>query len=209
MSSGHASGRERVRQAVAARRLVQTAREAELSAPAVETAFDVAFWFCDTALNENEYLQPQKMQRLLYLAHAYFGIVSGGRKLMPSVFVATEAGPIEPNIYRAFANGRPNMEANIFLEEEVEYLLESVWRRFGHHAPERLTKLTKDNAAYMQAFNRGEGTEIGLSAMILSFSVDREAPAPKQVVKPKVMVSQTGRPVTVQAWAPPVKAPGK
>ena len=30
----------------------------------VSNAFDVAFWFADTALNENEYLQPQKLQRL-------------------------------------------------------------------------------------------------------------------------------------------------
>ena len=203
-----ASGRERVRRTVASRQIVREERTTRLSAPAVETAFDVAFWFCDTALNQNEYLQPQKMQRLLYLAFAYFGVISGGRKLMPSVFIAAESGPVEPNIYRAFANGRPNMEANIFLDEDVEYLLESVWRRFGHHSPERLAKLTKENPAYLQAFNRGEGTEIALSAMILSFSTDREAPDASQIAKPKVMVSQTGRPVTVQSWMPPVKSPG-
>ncbi|GEM_PF-5893832 len=28
----------------------------------VNNAFDVAFWFADTALNENEYLQQQKLQ---------------------------------------------------------------------------------------------------------------------------------------------------
>ena len=33
----------------------------------VTNAFDIAFWFADTALNENEYLQPQKLQRLLFL----------------------------------------------------------------------------------------------------------------------------------------------
>ena len=40
--------------------------------PAVFSTFDVAFWFADTALNNNEYLQPQKLHRLLFLSQAYF-----------------------------------------------------------------------------------------------------------------------------------------
>ena len=35
---------------------------------AVKSAFDVAFWFADTALHDNEYMQPQKLQRLLFLS---------------------------------------------------------------------------------------------------------------------------------------------
>ena len=56
----------------------------------VSNAFDIAFWFADTALNENEYLQPQKLQRLLFIAQSYYCIVQKGRKLMPAVFVADE-----------------------------------------------------------------------------------------------------------------------
>ncbi len=37
---------------------------------AVESAFDVAFWFADVALNENEYLQPQKLHRLMFWPRA-------------------------------------------------------------------------------------------------------------------------------------------
>ena len=200
------SGRDRVRQTVRQRQLMHAEKGQVLSAPAVGTAFDVAFWFCDTALNENEYLQPQKLQRLLYLAQGYYGVLTTGRKLMPSVFVAIELGPIEPNIFRAFASGRPSLEAELFLDDEAEYLLSSIWRRFGHHSSERLAKITKENPAYLHAFEKGEGTEISLSAMISSFSADRQAPSANQVVKPKVMMSQTGRPVAVKAWTPPVKS---
>ena len=50
----------------------------------VENAFDIAFWFADTALNENQYLQPQKLQRLLFIAQAYYTVAFNGRKLMPA-----------------------------------------------------------------------------------------------------------------------------
>ena len=75
----------------------------------VSNAFDIAFWFADTALNENEYLQPQKLQRLLFIAQSYYCIVQKGRKLMPAVFVADETGPMEPNVYMAFSRGRQTL----------------------------------------------------------------------------------------------------
>ena len=55
---------------------------------AVESCFEIAFWFLDRALNDGEYLQPPKLQRLMYLAQAYFAVVQNGAKLMPATFVA-------------------------------------------------------------------------------------------------------------------------
>ena len=92
----------------------------------VNNAFDVAFWFADTALNENEYLQPQKLQRLLFLSQSYYAIIQKGRKLMPAVFVADEIGPMEPNIYMAFSRGRPDIDAELFLPHEVEEFLSGI-----------------------------------------------------------------------------------
>ena len=37
---------------------------------AVDSAFELAFWFCDRALNDGEYLQPIKMHYLMYLSQA-------------------------------------------------------------------------------------------------------------------------------------------
>lgn len=168
----------------------------------VESTFDVALWFADTALDENEYLQPQKLHRLLYLSQGYYAVAFGGRKLMPAVFVAEEMGPMEPNIYKAFAKGRPNIEPDLFLPDNVEEFLLGIWRRFGHHAPDRLTKLCKETLAYRQAFKKGARTEIPLQAMLLSFARADETPAITQVVKPKLMRSQSGRPVAVKSWVP-------
>ncbi len=99
---------------------------------AVESAFDVAFWFADMALNENEYLQPQKLHRLMFLAQAYYAVANSGRRLMPAVFVAEEFGPIEPTIYKAFSKGRPDVDVDLIMPEDVESFLRGIWRRFGH-----------------------------------------------------------------------------
>jgi uncharacterized phage-associated protein len=174
---------------------------------AMKSVFEVAFWFADTALNENEYLQPQKLQRLLFLAQAYYSVANQGQKLMPAVFVAEEMGPLEPNVYMAFSRSRPDMEVDLFVPSDVEGFLMSIWRRFGHHSPERLTQMAKKTLAYQQAYKKGPRTEIPIEEMRLSFSRAEEAPSIDQVVKPKVMVTQSGKPVTVKSWVPGTKPP--
>ena len=94
----------------------------------IDTAVDVAVWFCDQALNHNEYLQPQKLHRLMFLAQGYYAVAYGGRKLMPAVFVADQMGPIEPNVYKVFTKGRPEVDVDMFLPDEAEALLISIWR---------------------------------------------------------------------------------
>ncbi len=180
---------------------------------AVDSAFDIAFWFLDMAERSFEHMQPQKLQRLLFLSQAYYGVAFEGRKLMPAVFVADERGPIEPNIYVALSRGRPKLDADLFLPFEVEGFLEALWRRFGNHSADRLTRLTKETIAYRQALKQGRRTEIAFEAMRQSFSRGIEAPALDQVVKPKVMRTQSGRQVAVKAWNPlamsAAKPPGR
>ncbi len=177
---------------------------------AVETVFDVAFWFTDRALNDNEYLAPLKLQFLLFLAQAYYAVAHDGHKLAPAVFVAEEVGPIEPSVYRAWSQGRPNFEADLFLPEEVEELLESIWNRFGHHSQEHLTRLVRKNPAYQASFDYALRTEIPLKAMHLSFRKAHESPPVEKIVKPRILHSpQHGAPVAVQAWRPRKVSPPK
>ena len=70
-----------------------------MSSCAVESTIDVAIWFLDRARLDDKYLQAQKLQRLLYFAHGFYGAKYHGRKLMPATFVTHELGPIEPNIF--------------------------------------------------------------------------------------------------------------
>ncbi len=186
----------------------------------VDSAFDVAFWFLDRALNDREYLQPQKLHRMLYLSQAYFSVVYHGRSLMPAVFIAEELGPIEPNIYRAFEFGRPSVDPRKPSENAI-HLLDSVWRRFGAHSADHLSRLIKSHAPYIEARRKGLREEIPLRAMFEFYSNlgkgkevmaqnapplphASDVPSVEQVLRPRVMRSQNG-PVSVKKWMPPVK----
>jgi len=96
----------------------------------VNNALDVSIFFDDMSIKEGSYLQPQKLQKLLFLSQAYY-VVAFDRKLMPAVFVADELGPVEPNIYIAFSRGRPEVDVELFLPNEAQKFLQNIWKRFG------------------------------------------------------------------------------
>src|SRR6185437_10665556 len=100
---------------------------------AVASCFEGAFWFLDRAQSDGEYLQPQKLQRLMFLAQAYFGVLQHGAKLMPATFIAAEDGPIEPTVFRAFARGKPLVDLEP-VAEVPKHILDSIWRQFGAHS---------------------------------------------------------------------------
>lgn len=174
---------------------------------ALRSAFDVAFWFADTAAHDNEYLQPQKLQRLMFLAQAYYIVAFNGRSLMPAVFVADEIGPIEPNVYAAFSKGRPDIDVELFLPAEVEQFLSSIWRRFGHYSTERLSRMTNDTIAFRHALKQGRRSEITVDAIRISFTRAESTPAIDQIVKPKILRTQSGKPVAVKTWVPGTAKP--
>lgn len=168
----------------------------------VDSTFDVALWFADKALEQNEYLQPQKLHRLLYLAQGYYSAAFEGHKLMPAVFVAEEMGPVEPNVYKVFAKGRPNIESENIFSEGVEQFLSSIWERFGRKTPDSLSEMCMKNHAFKQALINGVRSEIPFKQMLISFTRERGHPLSTQAKKPKMMRSQSGRPVAVKNWVP-------
>ncbi len=174
---------------------------------AVDSSFDVAFWFVDMALNENEYIQPQKLHRLLFISQAYYAVANEGASLMPAVFVADEMGPIEPTIYSAFAKGRPKVDVNMFLPENVDRFLESIWSRFGRQTAEQLMSVTKNTVAYRQAIKRGRRAHISLDSMRNSFTKSQKGHL--NMAKPQIMRTQSGDAVTVRAWSPKKKLTGR
>jgi uncharacterized phage-associated protein len=167
----------------------------------LNNAFDVSIFFDDMALKEGIYLQPQKLHRLLFLSQAYYA-VAFNRKLMPAIFIADELGPVEPNVYLAFSKGRPDIDADLFLPFEAQSFLESIWQRFGTYSVERLSKITNETPAYKNARGRGDRAEITLTEMKNSFKKPEQAPSVDQLVKPKIMRTQSGRAVQVESWAP-------
>ena len=170
---------------------------------AIDTSFDLAFWFCDRALNDSEYLQPVKLQYLMFLSQAYYASAFDGKKFIPAIFVAEKGGPIEPSIFYAWSAGRPKFEAKVKLSDQAEEFADSIWRRFGHHSVEYLAKLITKVPAYRKALKRGRRAEVRIDDIIESFDRTENAPSVKQIVKPKIMKSHRGHPVEVRNWSPP------
>ncbi len=178
---------------------------------AVDSSFEVAFWFLDRAVEDGEYLQPQKLQRLMYLAQAYFGVLQNGAKLMPATFIARDEGPIEPTIFKALARGRPMIDLRP-IDEVPRHVLDSVWRQFGAHSIDYLDKLIKRHPPYADAISAGIGAEISLEAMIEFYGTQgtsrrasaatSEAPSASKVLRPKVMRNHSGKPVSTTRWMP-------
>ena len=182
----------------------------------VESCFEVAFWLLDRATDDGEYLQSQKMNRILYLAYAYYGILQRGGKLMPATFIVAEEGPIEPTVFKAFARGR-SMVDTAPIDEAPRHVLDSVWRQFCAHSVDHLDKLLRGYAPYADAFAVGAGTEIVFEAMAEFYgaegltrrrsgikSAQPDAPVAHRVLRPKVMRNHARKPVNVHPWMPKV-----
>lgn len=180
---------------------------------AIKSCLDVVIWFTDRALNDREYIQPQKLHRLMFLAQAYYTVAYPGRKLMPATFVTDNFGPVEPTVFHAFAYGRPpHLEGNP-VPDQASHFLDSIWRRFGQYSADQLNKRLNDHPAVASAMNKGPNEEIPFADMVKFYQGEAAAkggaPTADQVVRPRVMRSQSGKPVAVKGWTPKALTPKK
>ena len=106
--------------------------------PIVRSTLDVALWFTERAESGGATLSSRKLQSLLYLAQAHFANANRGRRLMPAVFLAADAGPIEPTIYHIFQDGPPRV-INTVPGAKVEAFLGQIWTRYSQLPDEELS----------------------------------------------------------------------
>lgn len=179
-----------------------------MATTAVNSCFDVAQWFINRAMNDGEYLQPRKLHPLMFLAQAYYAVAYNNRLLMPALFVIEDDTPIEPNVYRASAIKRPELEL-VVVPADAAHFLDSVWRRFGQHSTDYLSQMIAGHPPVKEAAANGTRTIIPLAAMVAFYGKKATAaskaigaPPVTDVLRPKVLKSQTGKPVSVQKWMP-------
>ena len=169
---------------------------------AVLSTIDIAIWFSEKARQEDDYLQPQKLQRLLYLAQGTFAGLNFGRKLMPAIFIADETGPFEPNIYRLFENGPPKIKPHK-IPPEIENFLYGIWRRYSHHSTEHINQQIQHHNIYINAIKKGINEEIYFKDIVSFFTgQDKAAKNKKMMIKTK-----DGR--NLARWIPTVQATAK
>ena len=165
--------------------------------PAAKTTFDIADWYMERARAENTHLQPRKLHCLLFLAQGHFAAAYEGRRLMPSVFIVDHAGPMDPNIYRAYENGRPDV-AKTGLDETTEVFLDAIWRQYGGADAGALNEIISEFGADEPAVGNADGDELDIDAMCRMFV--KQVPA--EPSGPPVAQNAAGRVISVQKWVP-------
>jgi len=170
---------------------------------AVDSSFDVAIWLVARARAERTDVSPLRLQRLLFLAQAYFAGPTHGGRLMPPFFIASRAGPIEPNIARI-----RNLESAMIevseLSKAVSDFLEGIWQAFGALSNDRLDQTVLSGAPVKAAMRLDPPGEITIDAMAEFYGGGGTRPqtvtasgAPKQATIPRF---HRGRPVS--KWVP-------
>ena len=165
--------------------------------PAAKTSFDIADWFMECARTENTYLQPRKLQCLLFISQGHFAAAYNGRKLMPSVFVVDHAGPMDPNLYRAYERGRPDV-IGAGIDQATEVFLNAIWRQYAGLDTDALNQVISEFGAEEKALRDADGSEIDIEAMRRMFAKPDRAKSEA----PPLIHTQSGRPVTVEKWVP-------
>jgi uncharacterized phage-associated protein len=179
--------------------------------PAAASSFDVATWLLNRARHERQPMPSPRLQRLLYLAQAHFAGATDGQRLMPSVFIVTKRGPLEPNLIRVHDLGAAIIEVESLRQPVVEFL-DGIWMAFGGLPQEQLNAMVMDSSPVKAALKAGIGSVISERAMADSHGEKRVGAA--SVVpgsglrrgRSKVPRYHRGKPVS--RWVPGQK-PGK
>lgn len=164
----------------------------------VSSSFDVALWFLARAEREKMPMPPGKLHALMFYAQAYYAGATKGRRLMPSVFVATEVGPRDPNLYRAFENGIPAVETDP-LPTPVARFLERIWFEYGPVSPAEISRLISRSAIWREVYRPDAVVEVTPEVMHRHFGRKSTADAGVQrAVGERFMIG--GR--RVEKWRP-------
>ena len=149
--------------------------------PIVSSTFDIAHWFLQRGELGQTYISPLKLQRLLYLAQAYYAGQNDGQPLMPSVFMVSEVGPLEPNIHRAIEHEAPKVSVSDIPEEIMDFV-EMIWSKYGARKVDALNRLVLQDPAFKEAeAQSGLQAIIGLDVMQKHYAPRKAAAAPRKI----------------------------
>lgn len=142
--------------------------------PAARSTLEVASWFQARCESAGETLPPQRLHYLLYLTHAHYAAEHRGRKIMPATFLATEVGPVEPNIHQLFDAGRISIEVTNPPRHVEDYLTE-IWSRYGTKSVKQLQSLVERDGAWRGVLRKGALLEIPVEILYRAYGGGADA----------------------------------
>ncbi len=176
-----------------------------MKAPNVSSSIDIAYWFFNKAIEEKIELEDIKLHQILYLSQSYFTVIYEDELLMPSLFLASINGAIEPQLARILENGKPYIQTPK-LPVKVVSFLESIWNKYKNLSQEEIVNLTTNQLPYIQAMETGELTPIDFEYIKEFYKTMSGTTQPASMFskkrKTKLLMSYTGKPVEVKKWEP-------
>jgi uncharacterized phage-associated protein len=136
--------------------------------PAIRSTLDIVLWYEKKAVSAATDLPPQNLQKLLYLSQTLYAARHEGAKMMPATFLATSAGPIEPDVFLILEQGISEIEP-VVPSESVKVILEEVWDTCGALSIEQLDHMLAYDTAFKAASARERNSEILIDEMATSF----------------------------------------
>ena len=118
----------------------------------------VANRFLEIARLEGKTIDPMKLQKLVYLAHAW-NLAFTGQPLIQEQFEAWKFGPVCPPLYRLYKQfGSGPIPAPVngqsALEHTFEHIIREAWRVYGERTGMNLSDLTHESgSAWSQVFS--------------------------------------------------------
>lgn len=136
--------------------------------PAFQNALEVVAWFNDMGRQGGTRLRPKQLQMLLYIAQGLYAAANQGGMLMPSRFVGTSNGPVEPTLYAVLQEPiNPLPAKNI--DQRAEACLNLVWKKFGIMELPELEEFVTADPALAEVVKLAPGAEVPLDRMADSF----------------------------------------
>ena len=138
------------------------------SHPAFQNALEVVAWFNDMGRQDGTRLRPKQLQMLLYVAQGLYAAANQGGMLMPSRFVGTSNGPVEPTLFAVLQEPiNPLPAKNI--DQRAEACLNLVWKKFATMELAELEEFVTADPALADVVKQAPGAEVPLERMADSF----------------------------------------
>jgi uncharacterized phage-associated protein len=116
---------------------------------------------------EREGVTNLKLQKILYLAQAYF-LAKIGRPLFADSIEAWEFGPVIPDVYHKFKKYKSNPiiseKDTSKISTEDKEVLNTIWEAFGGYSAGRLVDITHAHTPWKEAY-KSSNNEITTDAI--------------------------------------------
>ena len=136
------------------------------------TAYEAADFFIElTQSEEEEFMTPLRLQKLLYFAQGW-SLARHGRPLFHESIVAWKYGPVVREVYEKYkpymANPiiQPTARLDLIQGEDLSLLLD-VYREYGCYTAKMLVRMTHQTKPWLDAV---QGMEIPIESMRSYFS---------------------------------------